>query len=413
MTDMYLNVVDLRLVLLVLVALVALLLQYVLRLRRFTLVNKYASWQQEAQAVETATHEAKGVGAGLVSIIIPVNERCASCADLLVESLSKQKGDVDYEIILADEGHSENVRDLVERGQKSFGSLRYTFVPETARYIEVRKLAITLGVKAARGEWVLILDAQTLPLNDEWLHHFVQNLSEESDMVQAYYNYEDNGTWVARRAILDEVDHFVQKVAAWDKGVTLDCGCTNWAMRKSFFMAQHGFADSVSLPFGEEAILANLHVGADRLSILCAADTRAVLALPRKTVISDIRVQRSEVSHHLTNGARKFFIQNGVSSAMLYVMMASVACYIGLRVLGDLMANSYSLDYIYADALCVVVLVAALVLPLVFVRKTLKTLSERRYGAYIYLYYLLRPFHTLATSCVRWENKGSFVRKFI
>ena len=135
---MYLNVVDLRLVLLVLVALVALLLQYVLRLRRFTLVNKYASWQQEAQAVETATHEAKGVGAGLVSIIIPVNERCASCADLLVESLSKQKGDVDYEIILADEGHSENVRDLVERGQKSFGSLRYTFVPETARYIEVR-----------------------------------------------------------------------------------------------------------------------------------------------------------------------------------------------------------------------------------------------------------------------------------
>ena len=413
MTDMYLNVVDLRLVLLVLVALVALLLQYVLRLRRFTLVNKYASWQQEAQAVETATHEAKGVGAGLVSIIIPVNERCASCADLLVESLSKQKGDVDYEIILADEGHSENVRDLVERGQKSFGSLRYTFVPETARYIEVRKLAITLGVKAARGEWVLILDAQTLPLNDEWLHHFVQNLSEESDMVQAYYNYEDNGTWVARRAILDGVDHFVQKVAAWDKGVTLDCGRTNWAMRKSFFMAQHGFADSVSLPFGEEAILANLHVGADRLSILCAADTKAVLALPRKTVISDIRVQRSEVSHHLTNGARKFFIQNGVSSAMLYVMMASVACYIGLRVLGDLMANSYSLGYLYTDALCMIVLVAAFVLPLVFVRKTLKTLSERRYGAYIYLYYLLRPFHTLATSCVRWENKGSFVRKFI
>lgn len=410
---MYLNVVDLRLVLLVLVALVALLLQYVLRLRRFTLVNKYASWQQEAQAVETATHEAKGVGAGLVSIIIPVNERCASCADLLVESLSKQKGDVDYEIILADEGHSENVRDLVERGQKSFGSLRYTFVPETARYIEVRKLAITLGVKAARGEWVLILDAQTLPLNDEWLHHFVQNLSEESDMVQAYYNYEDNGTWVARRAILDGVDHFVQKVAAWDKGVTLDCGRTNWAMRKSFFMAQHGFADSVSLPFGEEAILANLHVGADRLSILCAADTKAVLALPRKTVISDIRVQRSEVSHHLTNGARKFFIQNGVSSAMLYVMMASVACYIGLRVLGDLMANSYSLGYLYTDALCMIVLVAAFVLPLVFVRKTLKTLSERRYGAYIYLYYLLRPFHTLATSCVRWENKGSFVRKFI
>ena len=61
MTDMYLNVVDLRLVLLVLVALVALLLQYVLRLRRFTLVNKYASWQQEAQAVEAARGEAVGL----------------------------------------------------------------------------------------------------------------------------------------------------------------------------------------------------------------------------------------------------------------------------------------------------------------------------------------------------------------
>ena len=94
-------------------------------------------------------------------------------------------------------------------------------------------------------------------------------------------------------------------------------------------------------------------------------------------------------------------------------MVASVACYVGQRLFGDLTANSYSLGYLYTDALCMIVLVAAFVLPLVFVRKTLKTLSECRYGAYIYLYYLLRPFHTLATSCVRWENKGSFVRKFI
>lgn len=91
-------------------------------------------------------------------------------------------------------------------------------------------------------------------------------------------------------------------------------------------------------------------------------------------------------------------------------MVASVACYVGLRLFGDLTANSYSLGYLYTDALCMIVLVAAFVLPLVFVRKTLKTLSERRYGAYIYLYYLLRPFHTLATSCVRWEIKAvSFV----
>lgn len=413
MANMYLNVVDLKLVLLVVVALVALLLQYVLRLRRFTLVNKYASWQRDAQAVETATHEAKGCMAGMISIIMPVNERCASRAELLMESLLRQKSDVGYEIILADEGHSEIVRDLIKRGQKAFSNLRYTFVPETARYIEGRKLAITLGVKAARGEWVLILDAQTQPLHDEWLHHFVQNLSDDSDMVQAYYNYEDNGQWMARRAILDGVDHFVQKVAAWEKGVTLDCGCTNWAMRKSFFMARNGFADSVNLPFGEEAILANLHVSADRLSILCAADTKVTLALSRKAEISSMRVQDSEVKHHLTNGAHKFFVQDAVSSAMLYVMVVSVVCYVGVRVFDDLMANSYSLGYIYTDALCIAVLMVAFLLPFVLIRKSLRTLNERRYGAYIYLYYLLRPFHTMATSCVRWECKRSFVRKFI
>ena len=54
-----------------------------------------------------------------------------------------------------------------------------------------------------------------------------------------------------------------------------------------------------------------------------------------------------------------------------------------------------------------------LVLPIVMIRRGLRTLDERKYGAYIYIYELMRPLHALANEWRRMMHQRDFERKYI
>lgn len=409
--------VDLCLALLCIVAGVALLLVYWLRLRRFRLLAKHAAWQLEAQAVEKATHEALVEGRSeqekLLTIVVPVvNER--DPLEPLLRNLIEQKYKGEYEIIVADQSHAVEVEELCEQVQRNdFRQLRYTFVPDSSRYIERRKLAITLGLRAARGEWVLVLSPDTLPADNQWLYHISQSLIEGNDMVMAYYNYDDDGSLLARRAIFDRVCDLATRVKAWEDGLVMNCMPSAWAVRKGWFLSQGGFADSVSLAFGEESVFACLHADTERTALLCSPSTRLVESLPSADVLQTRRIQTREVMHFLAHPLRKYRLQNVWAGISTYVFVLCQLAYVVGRLITDSMRGAYTLSMLPTDVVSLALWVVGLTLPIVMVRSGLRTLDERKYGAYIYLYELLRPLHAIATEFERSTHQRDFERKFI
>lgn len=408
---------DLCLLLLCVVAGVALLLLYWLRLRHFRLLAKHAAWQLEAQAVEKATHEALVEGRSeeerLLTIVVPVvNER--DPLEPLLRNLIAQKYKGEYEIIVADENHSVEVEELSERVQRNdFSHLRYTFVPDSSRYIERRKLAITLGLRAARGEWVLVLSPDTLPVDNQWLYHVSQSLIEGNDLVMAYYNYDDDGSLVARRAIFDRVCDLATRMKAWEDGRVMSCLPSAWAVRKSWFLSQGGFADSVSLAFGEESVLACLHADTERTALLCSPLTRLVEYLPSAEVLQTRRIQKREVMHFLAQPLRKYRRQNVWAGISTYAFVLCQLSYLIGRVVLDVQRAAYTLALLPIDVISLALWVVGLTLPIVMVRSGLRTLDERKYGAYIYLYELLRPLYAITTELERSTHQHDFERKFI
>ena len=405
------------LLLLCVVAGVALLLLYVLRLRRYSLLTKHASWQLEAQAVEQATHDALVSGrseeASMLTIVVPVINEKDPLKPLLQHLITQQYADA-FEIIVADESHSAEVEALCESLQQSeFRNLRYTFVPDTSRYIELRKLAITLGIRAARSEWVIVVSPDTLPSSDTWLYHVSQSLSDAYDWVIPYYNYDDDGSLVARRAIFDRVCALAMQVYAWEQGQVIGCPSSGWAVRKKWFIEQNGFADSVNMAFGEEQMLACLHADAERTCLLCSPSTRLVETLPTCDVLRVKRMQACEVNHHLKHYLRKYKWQDIVATLSVYVFVLSQAVYAIYRVLTDVRVEQYSVSMLPIDVLSFMLWSVMLVLPITMVRRGLRTLDERKYGAYIYIYELMRPLHALANEWRRMMHQRDFERKYI
>ena len=125
-----------------------------------------------------------------VSIIITPHENAKELEANLPTFLS-QDYPVEYEVIVvAWKGDSET-EDILKR-YKDHPRLYSTFIPETSRYMSRKKLAITLGVKAAKNEWLLITDIECTPLSDQWLKTMARNCSDGIDMVYGYTNYDED-----------------------------------------------------------------------------------------------------------------------------------------------------------------------------------------------------------------------------
>lgn len=407
---------------LLVLAAVSLVLLYVLRLRHYNLLKKYVDWQDEAEAVEFATHdalhcevgeeEAEGSGYPFISIVVPINHFSTNLDEQL-QALFSQQYAGQFDVVLADEEHSADTKEMVKRYKEQYADLRSTFVPETSRNIERRKLALTLGIRASRGEWVIVVSAESMPVNHDWLQHYAQHLTSDVDFVQAYSNYEDDGSMLMRRAIYERVTDFATRLHAYEDGVSLFCNNTNWAVRKDWFFAQQGFSDSLLLAFGEEAIFVNRHVDAERSALLCSPTTKMNELLPSKHLLNVNRVQHAEVKRWLSGAARKYAYTTSIASWMAYVNVLSLLTYCLWRLIALYMDVPYGVGSALTDFACLLLCVGSVLLPLKIGQKGLHALHERKMGVYPFTYNLLRPWHTLSVIYERWGHQRDFERKFL
>ena len=395
------------------------LLLYMLRWHRGRLAAKYAGWQHEAQQVEVATHDAYYGGQAKgradypkVSIVVPA---CNQLADLQFQlpRLLAQRYAGKFEVIVADQLSDDGTEGYVKHLQQEHPNLRSTFVPATSRHIELRKLAVTLGIKAAWSDWVIVVNPETSPDTLDWLQHYAENLGAELDFVEAYYNYEDDGSLAARRAILERVQQFGLRLQAFESGVMLGCETANFAVRRSAFVAGPGFSDSLCLPFGEEDLYATCQVDPRRAAFLASPDTRLTEEMPATSWLRTQRVRHAEVVRHYPARARRYLWRERWADVCLWLFMLSGGGYVGWRVAADLLLNAYNSAHLLTDAAMLVLWCVVVMAPILSLRRSLKALKERRYGLYVPLSDALRPLRGFYNHLSRRLRRRNFVRRYL
>ncbi len=93
--------------------------------------------------------------------------------------------DGEHEVIVVDKSHDKDTGEWLEEMEKLHPHLCHTFCPASSRCIDIHKLALTLGAKAAAYEWVAILPAETQLPGDEWLGRLQTCCNDQTDIVIA------------------------------------------------------------------------------------------------------------------------------------------------------------------------------------------------------------------------------------
>lgn len=369
---------------------------YCLKWSKYALVAKYVGWQHDSQQVEVATHDAlyasdddKRPPYPSVTIVVPSYNQGELLAYDLPRLLSQQYRGT-FEVIVCDEGSEDDTAEIVERLAADHSNLRMTRIPDSARQVSPRKLAITLGVKAAYGEWIIVLRPDTSPETKTWLQHYAENLGPELNFVQAYYNYDNDGSILARRAILDRVVRWINRLDAFDDSLVTGSDEANYAVRKSWFLTVGGFADSLALAQGEACVLAARHAGAEDSLMLCSPDTKLLEVLPTRSELL-YRQRMVRASHRaLPQEVRSRIMRRKLIDLLPLLLSLLTIVYLVLRLTHDIYLETYPLYQIPLDLIFVATVACGLYLPVARLRKSLSALRERRFGAYLWWFELTR-----------------------
>ena len=255
-------------------ALTALVLLYYLRLRPISKARRHCD--KEAAEADSAPTDS---GAAGVSVIVYSQDEAHELAELLPQILS-QDYDGKMEVIVVNDGESLDVRDTIGLLQLSHSNLYLTHTPDGARNLSRKKLGITLGVKAARYDVVVLTTAAARITSDRWLRCITRHFADSSIEVVLGYAHPaaDGDIKVGKR---HRSFDFVADSALWLSaaltGKPYRGSENNLAYRRSTFFANKGFARSLNLCFGDDDIFVSEIARHDNTAVELSAPSMVTL----------------------------------------------------------------------------------------------------------------------------------------
>lgn len=332
------------------------------------------------RGLAVAPAAAGDAGEAGVSVVICCHDEGRSLEEHLPRIMA-QRG-VRMEVIVADDCSTDSTPDVLKRMEARYPNLRHTFVPSTARYVSHEKLAITLGVKAARYPWIVLTRPACAPLTDLWLKSLSAHFAEGTNLVLGYANYADDGTLSARRGIYERLRCSLAWYSA-TRGRAIGADGCNMAFRREAFLATDGYASSLDRTFGTDDLLArSLSRGGD--AALCLRPAGAV-----REFRDDVRFSRRRLM--MRRAASLVYDARRASVAMISLRMADAGFYIGaLGFAAAIAALIIMKQYPAAAAVGAAALLVA-VADILTMRATMRRLGERTISLSLLWYEMICP----------------------
>lgn len=180
----------------------------------------------------------------------------------LLPAILNQDYPAPMEVIVVNDSGMDNTETIVSELELSYPNLYMTFAPENSRNLSRRKLSITLGIKAARYDKLLLTCGNCRIDSERWMRGMMRHFSNKSTQVVIGYAYPsaydgpDNDRRRRRRSF-DQVWQSVRYLsAAIHHHPFMGCGY-NLAYDRHLFFEHKGYSRTLNLNFGDDDLFIN------------------------------------------------------------------------------------------------------------------------------------------------------------
>ena len=335
-----------------------------------------------------------------LSVIITAREECENLRRNLTAVLEQDYPQ--FEVIVITDGKGDDSDDFLTLMENRYSNLYHSFVPASSRYISRKKLAITLGIKASKYDWLVLTDADCRPESNQWLRLMARNLTSRTQIVLGYSGYERGKGWLHKRVAFDNLFSAMRHLGFALAGKPYMGIGRNLAYKKELFYAQGGFTQHLNLQRGDDDLFVNQAANGENTRVECSPE--AIVRMQPVVRAKDWREEKIGYTRtaRLYRGAQRYL--SGVETCSRLLFHAGWIATVVLSVLHF---------HWLAAGIALLLPVMRFVMQSLIVNKTAKALNEpRRFYGSLLLFDWVQPWQSLCWKlrCL-FRHKEEFMRR--
>ena len=162
-----------------------------------------------------------------------------------------------YEVIVVNDCSWDGSQDLLEALQRDHRHLNIREIKEVEGREHGKKFALTIGIKAAKYETLLLTDADCYPTSADWITHMVNGYGEGKEIVLGYGKYAKKPGMLNQFIRFDAFFIAVQYMARAIAGKTYMGVGRNMSYERKLFFNVRGFASHIHIWSGDDDLFIN------------------------------------------------------------------------------------------------------------------------------------------------------------
>ena len=237
-----------------------------------------------------------------------------------------------FDVMIVNDQSSDRTKRLLEDLMIRYPKLRSVTIKYTPKHVTAKKFAITLGIKVAKNDVILLTDADSLPNSDQWIRKMTAPVRDEGKTFAIGFSsyLEKSGAlnqWIQFDTILKALFYF--SFGLW-KAPFMGTG-KNLCYRKSFFLEVKGFRGFWGIEGGDDSIFVNTYATGSNTKVVI--DSKAItLSAPKENWKEYIQHEK-----HQLHAERFFQVEDkrkmglyGVSHALYWIGGLGLLIYFGI-----------------------------------------------------------------------------------
>jgi glycosyltransferase involved in cell wall biosynthesis len=216
-----------------------------------------------------------------VSVIICARDEAGNLASNLPGSLVQTYHST-HEVIVVNHHSQDDTRYLLDEFKKTFKDLHIVNLEYDAIGIPGKKYPLSMGIKEAKYEIVLLTDADCVPVSELWIQKMQDGYDNGIQIVLGYSPYRSKPGFL-NKIIRFETFHSALQYLSYTLAGTPYMGVgRNLSYKKELFFRNKGFSNINHLPGGDDDLFINMVSTKQNTSIVIDPDAFTI-SEPKKT----------------------------------------------------------------------------------------------------------------------------------
>ena len=187
-----------------------------------------------------------------------------------------------HEVIVVNDNSFDESKYILEEYQRAHKQLHLIELTQEARFIPGKKYPLSIGIKTAKYEIVLLTDADCVPASEFWLEKMQEGFTNGTEIVLGYGALHKKKGFFNKLVRWETLHTALQYLSYSCAGLTYMGVGRNLSYKKSVFFRHKGFSSHNHVPGGDDDLFINKAATRNNTSIVIDKDA-FTLSEPPKT----------------------------------------------------------------------------------------------------------------------------------